>query len=795
LKKKKSQIENEDLDGQLREKALEMLAQFPVVPGEMPGKTPEEVIHELQVHQIELEMQNEELRNTQLALEESRQRYSDLYHFAPVGYFTITPEALIKEVNLAGSALLGVTRQKLINARFRRIVTAKDQNLWDQHFLSVLQEEKKQTCELMLKRQDGSTFYAGLESIRMEVSRGAFLVHTTVTDITERKHMEEVVRQSEARYRTAVIEEIEEGYYEVDLAGNFTFVNNSMIRQLQYSREELIGMNYRTYIPPEEVEGVYKTFNRVFRTGEIIKRYPVTNIRKDGTAIIMEDSISCLRDREGRVVGFRGICRDITERKQAEEALRSSEDRYRDLVEKSQDLICTHDLEGNLLSLNEAPVKALGYSRESLLHTKMSDLLAPELRDLWRAYLKEIQEKGRASGILRLQTAAGETRFWEYNNTLRTEGVSVPLVRGMAHDVTERRLAEKKLKESEKLYRSLFKNMLNGFAYCRMLFEDGKPQDFIYLAVNDAFESLTGLKNVVGRKVTEVIPTFREANQRLLEIYGRVAMTSQPKRFEMFVDALQKWFSVSAYSPAQEHFVAVFDVINERKEAEQKLLKYQKQLQSLAIRLSEVEEMERKEIARTLHDLVGQNLTALNLNLTIIFGMMPEDQNPLRISRLEDSQKLLEETTQHIRDVISELRPSVLDDFGVLAALRWYGRRFNGMTGIQTKVEGKKIPSRLPPLLETIIFRIAQEALTNVLKHASAGRVDLRLEKVKDRMQLTITDDGRGFNFKGVDFGGEKRGWGLAMMRERAIALGGDLQIYSEPGKGTRIILQLPVEL
>ena len=139
-------------------------------------------------------------------------------------------------------------------------------------------------------------------------------------DITERKQMEEIIRLSEERYRT-VIEEIDEGYYEVDLAGNFTFVNDSMIRQLQYSREELIGMNYRTYIPQEEADGVYKVFNRAFRTGEIIKWYPVTNIRKDGTPIFFEDSISCRRDKEGRIIGFRGISRDITERKQAEEKL------------------------------------------------------------------------------------------------------------------------------------------------------------------------------------------------------------------------------------------------------------------------------------------------------------------------------------------------------------------------------------------------------------------------------------------------------------------------------------------
>ncbi|MFH0788151.1 MAG: histidine kinase dimerization/phosphoacceptor domain -containing protein, partial [Pseudomonadota bacterium] len=242
--------------------------------------------------------------------------------FAPVGYFTLTREALIKEANLTCATLLGVARQKLMNTGFRRFVAPSDLDQWNHHFLSVLQQGEKRSCDLTLKRQDGSIFSANLESIRSEVSGGKFEAHSILTDITKRKRLEreEVKWQSEERYRT-VIEEIDEGYYEVDLAGNFTFVNDSMIRQLQQSWEELIGTNYRRCILPEEVDEVYKIFNRVYRTGEVIKWFPITNIRKDGTPIFTEDSISCRRDSEGRVIGFRGIFRDVSSRKQAEDQL------------------------------------------------------------------------------------------------------------------------------------------------------------------------------------------------------------------------------------------------------------------------------------------------------------------------------------------------------------------------------------------------------------------------------------------------------------------------------------------
>jgi PAS domain S-box-containing protein len=128
---------------------------------------------------------------------------------------------------------------------------------------------------------------------------------------------------------------------------------------------------------------------------------------------------------------------DITERKQAEDKLAASEDRYRDLVENSQDLICTHDLEGFILSVNPFVESVLGYSTDDLLQMNLRDIPAPEVRGAFDKYLTDIKENGHAKGSMLVQTKAGEQRIWEFNNTRRTEGVDVPLVRGMARDVTE----------------------------------------------------------------------------------------------------------------------------------------------------------------------------------------------------------------------------------------------------------------------------------------------------------------------------------------------------------------------
>ena len=316
MRKQRKQEEKGNRGHHLKDAAEEKLARSPGASPEMKEKAHEELVHELQVHQIEIEMQNDELKKAQLALEESVGKYIDLYDFAPIGYFTFTPEALIAEVNLTGAALLGVARQRLINNRFRRFVAPEDAELWDCHIVSVFQHGEKQSCDLALKRDDGSTFHARLDSVRMDVSGGTPVVRTAVSDITERKQAEELMRESEERYRS-VVQAASDAIISADINGNIIFWNDAAERIFGYSAEEAMSKLF-TFIMPEGLQDyMKKMFRQVASTGQLTLPKGMIvegkGIRKDGSEFPVENSLSSWKTKEGTY--FTAIIRDITERK------------------------------------------------------------------------------------------------------------------------------------------------------------------------------------------------------------------------------------------------------------------------------------------------------------------------------------------------------------------------------------------------------------------------------------------------------------------------------------------------
>jgi PAS domain S-box-containing protein len=209
-------------------------------------------------------------------------------------------------------------------------------------------------------------------------------------------------------------------------------------------------------------------------------------------------------------------------------------------------------------------------------------------------------------------------------------------------------------------------------------------------------------------------------------------------------------------------------------------------LRALTRRLVQAQETERSRIARELHDRVGQNLSALNINLDILLGNL--NDAALR-RRLEDSLKLVDATLQSIENVMADLRPVLLDEYGLAAALAWYGEEYAQRTGIHVAVQAPEAGKELRPEAAVALFRIAQEALNNAAKHSCAKRITVQLEETDGELVLCVTDDGRGF-----DVAQAPRGrWGMTTMRERAEAAGGRLAVDSSLGTGTTVRAAVPL--
>ena len=383
-----------------------------------------------------------------------------------------------------------------------------------------------------------------------------------------RYKLDHQVKESEARYR-GLIEQAFDGIFLSDQSGYYSEVNPAGCAMLGYSREEILKLNMRDLITPEGLVNV------PVRTAEMLKGATVRSERlfrrKDGTIFPVEISGKMLENGN-----LQGIVRDITERKRMEHTLQESEPRLVQAQAMAHVGNWEIDLLENSIWASADAFRIYGLERTSpyLALEQIQQIPIAEDRPRMDAALSALLHKQSPYDIeFRIQHANEANRHVIHsiaNLVCNAQGAPVKVI-GVLQDITEQKKIEEDLRASETHYRSLFENILEGYSYSQMLYENANPVDFIYLKVNQAFEELTGLKNVIGRRVSEVIPGIRELDPGLIEIYGRVALTGKPEVFEMYINSLKDWYSISVYSTESDYFVVIFDVITKRKQAELQL--------------------------------------------------------------------------------------------------------------------------------------------------------------------------------------------------------------------------------
>jgi len=355
-------------------------------------------------------------------------------------------------------------------------------------------------------------------------------------DLTERKRAEEALRCSEEKYRT-ILEGIEDGYYEVDLPGNFTFFNDSSCRLLGYAKEELMGMNSRQCADSENAEKFYQEFNKVYRTGEVSKIFGWEIIRKDGTKTDIEASISLIKDPEGHRIGFRGIVRDITERKQAENMLRESEARFWDLVENALTGIYIIQ-DGQIVYKNSEQDRIFGDLSEPLTFNHLKNVHPEDVEKVKELYenifsgmIRSFDTDMRFSPMVEMDSAAGMRWVHSRASVIQYQGREAILVNMM--DITRTR-------ELEHLVRIEDKMTSLGRVAAGIVHELRNPLSGINVY-------LTALRKIYDfpespelEKVEKIIEKFQSASNKIESVIKRVMDFSRPTAPRLILTSINR---------------------------------------------------------------------------------------------------------------------------------------------------------------------------------------------------------------------------------------------------------------
>ncbi|MDH4286775.1 MAG: PAS domain S-box protein, partial [Gallionella sp.] len=412
----------------------------------------EKLLHELRVHQIELEMQNEQLKQSQSELEKSRDRYANFYDFAPVGYITLNREAMIDEINLTGAALLGVERARLANHRFAPFVVTEDRDRWHRHFLNVLTHGDTQVCELALQRGSGSRFYARLDCLCLSNAGTAPEVRIVMTDITERKKTEQILRQHKLVIDTAI-----DGFWMVDAEGNLLEVNAAYANMSGYSIEELTGMHIsRLEAKEQSAEEIKAHVAKVIAQG--YDRFETRHRRKNGQEIDVEISATFMPQSRQFFV----FCHDISERKQMEKTLQETLRLLEDAQQLSQLGGWKYDCATGLVSWTDEVYRIYGVGKDydpSDVENDIAFYSPDDAKTIAQAFEKAVKDGVPYDLELQFTRLNGE-RIW-----VRTigkpvfENDKITGVHGNIIDITERKLAEEAVRAQEEFFRMIAENV------------------------------------------------------------------------------------------------------------------------------------------------------------------------------------------------------------------------------------------------------------------------------------------------------------------------------------------------
>ena len=640
--------------------------------------------------------------------------------------------------------------------------------------------------------------------------------------VAELQESEKALRESEERFR-ASFEQAAVGIAHVSLLSRWTKVNDRLCQILGYTKEEMLRLGFQEITHPEDLDADFGQFKEALssklRTYSIEKRY----IRKDGRNVWVNQTLSVVRDASGRPAYFICVVEDVTDRKRAEESLRRSEEQFRSLVQNTSDIISVCDADGTILYQSPSVEKVLGFRPEEMVGKNAFDYVHPEDAK-WILSLSQLARDAKFGQHMEFRFRHKDGS-WRHLEVISDDLLGNPSVGGIivsARDVTERKRTNEALRrsvdvllalseagqilgstlETEEIVTRLLTIMrrVSGLTAAVISVEDEPGQPRIYREVGleglwrraryapqaeearrvvlDAGEHrlfrLRGPEGA-GQLVGLYLPLrMKERIAGVLEAYGPESLAGE--------DAVEILRSLAAQAASALENARLYGELANR----------EARLKELVGKLLNAQEEERRRVAYEVHDGLAQVAAAAHQHLQAFAAQHPPGSSAGQ-EMLDRGLELIRRTVGEARQVIADLRPTVLDDFGLETALRLQVEDLNA-EGWQIDFSGALGTGRLPVAVETALYRVAQEALTNVRKHSGNSTASVELGCSGRSVWLRIEDQGKGFDPGNVpEAGGPGERVGLSSMRERIELVGGEFEMRSEEGVGTTIQVRVPV--
>ncbi len=615
--------------------------------------------------------------------------------------------------------------------------------------------------------------------------------------LTLAAQMTKDLRETEERFRL-IAESASDLILLIDPQGRRIYANPAYSR-LFGDKKDLVGTDAFKEVHPEDKEQVEKVFFDTVRDGQN-RDVEFRFLLPGGEVRWIESHRSAVFDSQGRVAHIVAVAHDVTERRRQDEVLRARDVQLQEAQALANLGSWEWDVRTNSRRWSDQLARIFGVRHDEVPSTfdGFYPLVHPEDRERTAKIANEALRSGtdyenqfrivRPDGVIR--TVHNQARVD------RDESGRPVRIIGVCQDITERKLAEEQVRASQERFRMMVENVRDYAIY--ILDMNGYVTSW-----NLGAERIEGYRaeEIIGKHYSCFFPPDHAARGdpgmqlQFASIQGRY----ESEGWRVRKNGSQFWAHVIVTPLLDETgkprgFSEITHDVTERKRAEEDLHSYADRLKVTSRRLVEVQEAERRLLARELHDRVGQNLTALGINLSIVASGLPAGSKPELAGRLEECSSLVEGTVDAMRNVMAELRPHALDDYGLPAALRSLATGFSRRTGIHVAFEGDAPAADLPKPVDLAMFRIAQEALNNVAKHSNAQRVEIAIRRANGLATLSVRDDGIGFDPKRIERSNREAGWGLLIMRERAEAVGAQFSLKARLHAGVQVLVEYHVQ-